>query len=79
MERYRAWVMGVDHWARWCDIAGGGIPANSNLTSRKCNIFSDFLTAIKRSRPGWDGFLIWFAYFRAAFACSTRAAKAAAS
>jgi hypothetical protein len=33
MERYRAWVMGVDHRIRWCDIASGGIPANSNLTS----------------------------------------------
>ena len=32
-ERYRAWVMGVDHRTRWCDIARGGISANSNLTN----------------------------------------------
>ena len=31
MERYRAWVMGVDHRTRWCDIASGGISANSHL------------------------------------------------
>ena len=30
MERYRAWVMGVDHRIRWCDIVSGHWPPNSN-------------------------------------------------
>ena len=38
MERYRAWVMDVDHRIRWCDIVSGGIPANSNLSSRSSNV-----------------------------------------
>ena len=32
-ERYRAWVMGVDHRIRWCDIVSGHWPPNSNLSS----------------------------------------------
>jgi hypothetical protein len=33
MERYRAWVMGVDHRTRWCEIVSGHWPPNSNLSS----------------------------------------------
>ena len=31
-ERYRAWVMGVDHRTRWCEIVSGHWPPNSNLS-----------------------------------------------
>ena len=30
-ERYRAWVMGVDHRTRRCEIVSGHWPPNSNL------------------------------------------------